>query len=75
MADITATDETHEEHSEITNDPASVAKVKQALKASRVDPKPKSEPKVHRYLDYVCEIKASDLHFKSGARVHVRTKG
>lgn len=33
------------------------------------------EPKVHRYLKYVCELKASDLHFKSGARVHIRHKG
>lgn len=36
---------------------------------------PKKEPKIHRYLKYVCELKASDLHFKSGAKVHIRHKG
>ena len=35
----------------------------------------KREPKIHKYLRYVCELKASDLHFKSGARVHIRHKG
>jgi twitching motility protein PilT len=35
----------------------------------------KKEPKIHRYLKYVCKLKASDLHFKSGARVHIRHKG
>lgn len=34
----------------------------------------KREPRVHKYLNYVSELKASDLHFKSGARVHVRHK-
>jgi len=38
-------------------------------------PKGPKEPKVHKYLRYVIDIKASDLHFKSGARVHVRHKG
>ncbi|HOW69125.1 MAG TPA: PilT/PilU family type 4a pilus ATPase [Phycisphaerae bacterium] len=33
------------------------------------------EPKIHKYLRYVIDIKASDLHFKSGAQVHVRHKG
>lgn len=36
---------------------------------------PKREPKIHKYLKYMVESKASDLHFKSGARVHVRLKG
>ncbi len=75
MADTTTSKPANEEHSEIVNDPASVAKVKEELEAARVDPEPKGEPKVHRYLGYVCEIKASDLHFKSNARVHVRHKG
>ncbi len=35
----------------------------------------KKEPKIHRYLKYVCKLKASDLHFKAGARVHIRHKG
>jgi len=33
------------------------------------------EPKINKYLRYTCELKASDLHFKSNARVHVRHKG
>ncbi len=36
---------------------------------------PKKEPRVHRYLRYVSKLKATDLHFKSGARVHIRLKG
>ncbi|HSW46026.1 MAG TPA: PilT/PilU family type 4a pilus ATPase [Phycisphaerae bacterium] len=36
---------------------------------------PKGEPKLHKYLWYVVELKASDLHFKSNARVHIRHKG
>ncbi len=36
---------------------------------------PKKEPKIHRYLKYVCKLKASDLHFKSGTKVHIRHKG
>jgi twitching motility protein PilT len=36
---------------------------------------PKKEPKIHKYLKYMVDIQASDLHFKSGARVHVRYKG
>ena len=36
---------------------------------------PKGEPRLHKYLWYVVEQKASDLHFKSNARVHVRLKG
>jgi twitching motility protein PilT len=36
---------------------------------------PKREPKIHKYLKYIVELKASDLHFKSGARVHIRVKG
>ncbi|NLX14488.1 MAG: PilT/PilU family type 4a pilus ATPase [Phycisphaerales bacterium] len=36
---------------------------------------PKKEPKIHRYLKFVCQLKASDLHFKSGAKVHIRHKG
>jgi len=35
----------------------------------------KKEPKIHRYLKYMVQLKASDLHFKSGARVHIRHKG
>lgn len=35
----------------------------------------KGEPKLHKYLKYVVELKASDLHFKSNARVHIRHKG
>ncbi|MHC4796642.1 MAG: type IV pilus twitching motility protein PilT, partial [Planctomycetota bacterium] len=34
----------------------------------------KREPEIHKYLNYVSELKASDLHFKSGARVHIRHK-
>ncbi len=37
--------------------------------------KSKKEPRVHRYLKYVCHLKASDLHFKSGTRVHIRHRG
>lgn len=36
---------------------------------------PKKEPKIHRYLKFVCQLKASDLHFKSGTKVHIRHKG
>lgn len=44
--------------------------------AQRVEPAtPKKEPRIHRYLKYVIELKASDLHFKSNARVHIRHKG
>jgi len=35
----------------------------------------KGEPRLHKYLWYVVELKASDLHFKSNARVHIRHKG
>ena len=35
----------------------------------------KPEPRIHKYLRYVSELEASDLHFKSNARVHVRYKG
>ncbi|MGQ9649102.1 MAG: type IV pilus twitching motility protein PilT [Phycisphaerae bacterium] len=35
----------------------------------------KREPKIHKYLKYVVDIQASDIHFKSNARVHVRIKG
>jgi twitching motility protein PilT len=35
----------------------------------------RKEPRIHKYLKYMVESKASDLHFKSGARVHVRLKG
>lgn len=35
----------------------------------------KGEPKLHKYLQYMVELKASDLHFKSNARVHIRHKG
>jgi twitching motility protein PilT len=35
----------------------------------------KREPRIHKYLKYVIDIQASDLHFKSNARVHVRVKG
>ncbi|MEP0844889.1 MAG: PilT/PilU family type 4a pilus ATPase [Phycisphaerae bacterium] len=35
----------------------------------------KREPKIHKYLRYMVESRASDLHFKSGSRVHVRLKG
>ncbi|MBI4582032.1 MAG: Flp pilus assembly complex ATPase component TadA, partial [Planctomycetes bacterium] len=35
----------------------------------------RKEPRVHRYLKYVCQLKASDLHFKAGSRVHIRHKG
>jgi twitching motility protein PilT len=37
--------------------------------------KPKKKPRLERYLEYIVKIKASDLHFKSGQRVHVRAKG
>ena len=43
-----------------------------AVERQRTKPR---EPKVHKYLKYVIDIKASDLHFKSGAQVHVRHKG
>ncbi len=36
---------------------------------------PKKEPRIHKYLKYMVEIKASDLHFKSNQRVHIRHKG
>lgn len=35
----------------------------------------KREPKIHKYLKYVVDIQASDIHFKSNARVHIRIKG
>ncbi|MDM8005579.1 MAG: PilT/PilU family type 4a pilus ATPase [Phycisphaerae bacterium] len=35
----------------------------------------KREPKIHKYLKYVVDIQASDIHFKSNARVHIRVKG
>ncbi len=35
----------------------------------------KPEPRIHKYLKYMVESKASDLHFKSNQRVHVRLKG
>lgn len=35
----------------------------------------KKEPKIHKYLQYVIDLQASDLHFKSRAQVHVRHKG
>lgn len=35
----------------------------------------KKRPKIHKYLRYMVESKASDLHFKSGQKVHVRLKG
>ena len=38
-------------------------------------PVPVREPKIHKYLKYMVELKASDLHFKSGARVHIRHHG
>jgi len=41
---------------------------------SVVPASPRSEPKAHKYLRYVCELKASDLHFKSGSRVYIRHK-
>jgi len=36
---------------------------------------PPREPKIHKYLQYVIDLKASDLHFKSNSRVHIRTGG
>ncbi len=36
---------------------------------------PPREPKIHKYLQYVIDLKASDLHFKSNARVHIRHAG
>jgi twitching motility protein PilT len=33
------------------------------------------EPKIHKYLKYMVELKASDLHFKSNQKVHIRHKG
>jgi len=38
-------------------------------------PARKKEPKIHKYLKYAVGLKASDLHFKSGARVHIRHGG
>ncbi len=35
----------------------------------------KGEPKLHKYLQYMVDLKASDLHFKSNAKVHIRHKG
>ena len=35
----------------------------------------KKEPRIHKYLKYVGKLKASDLHFKSNARVRIRHKG
>lgn len=35
----------------------------------------RGEPKLHKYLQYMVDLKASDLHFKSNARVHIRHKG
>ena len=44
--------------------------------AERIEPaKPRREPRLHKYLRYVIDLKASDLHFKSNARVHIRVKG
>jgi len=37
--------------------------------------KPRKKPRLERYLEYIVKIKASDLHFKSDQRAHVRTKG
>jgi len=44
--------------------------VEQAERVTR-----KKEPRIHKYLKYVVGLKASDLHFKSGARVHIRHGG
>ena len=37
--------------------------------------KPRKKPRLERYLEYIVKIKASDLHFKSNQRAHVRIKG
>jgi twitching motility protein PilT len=36
---------------------------------------PAKEPRIHKYLKYMVELKASDLHFKSNQKVHIRHKG
>jgi len=41
----------------------------------QVSAEAKSEPRIHKYLWYVVEKEASDLHFKSDSRVHVRLGG
>ena len=41
----------------------------------KVKATPHKVPKIHKYLRYVIDLKASDLHFKSNARVHVRSGG
>src|SRR5690554_2276512 len=43
--------------------------------AERLSATAKKEPKIHKYLKFMVEHKASDLHFKSNQRGHVRHKG
>src|SRR5690606_23220857 len=49
--------------------------VAEANGGERVSATVKKEPKIHKYLRFMVEHKASDLHFKSNQRVHVRHKG
>jgi twitching motility protein PilT len=49
--------------------------VAEANGGESVSAKVKKEPKIHKYLRFMVEHKASDLHFKSNQRVHVRHKG
>ena len=46
-----------------------------AAPAPTVPASAKPEPRVHKYLQYVVDLQASDLHFKAGSRVHIRVKG
>jgi twitching motility protein PilT len=41
----------------------------------RVPASPSKKPKIEKYLEYMVSMKASDLHFKSNQRVHIRLKG
>ncbi len=66
MADTELSIENGEAHHEV---PPELAAPQEAVR-----PKGR-EPKVHKYLKYVCDLKASDLHFKSNSRVHIRVKG
>jgi twitching motility protein PilT len=64
------------EEVELEETPVAVqAKPSSAERTRAVPASTKREPRIHKYLQYVVDLKASDLHFKSNARVHIRVKG
>jgi len=69
MADIDMYQLNQETHAgfEVVEDAPPVEQVQPTVR--------KKEPKLHKYLQYVVDLKASDLHFKSNARVHIRHGG